>query len=136
MDTAQKNELKNILEKNIAETEESISLDMQKLESFEIKSGDPFDRAKSAAEAELVAKLQDHRQLQLRKLRYALKELNKEDYGDCEVCGYDIGFDRLIILPTTTMCISCKEAEEMGTRKALENLEVTPAAMSQLFRES
>jgi DnaK suppressor protein len=135
MDVAQKNELKKILEKTIEETEVAVSSDKVALESFEYKSGDTFDRAKSAAEVDLIAKLQDHRQIQLRKLRYALKELHREDFGDCEACGRDIGFDRLLILPTTTMCISCKEVEEIGTRKSVGHVEVAQSAMTQIFKE-
>jgi DnaK suppressor protein len=135
MDTAQKNELRLLLEKSILEAEQSIAADMRTLEGFESKTGDTFDRAKSAAEAELTAKLQDHKQLQLRKLRFALKQLNRNDYGECESCGSDIGFERMRALPTSTMCISCKEAEEMGTQKLNESVEITPQAMSNIFRD-
>lgn len=133
MDAAQKFELKCILEKDIAETELSISKDMRALESFESKQGDTFDRAKSSVEAELVAKLQDHKQLQLRKLRYALKQLFKDSYGFCDNCGCDIGFERMQIVPTTTACISCKEAEEMEMRKVSDEVVVSSSAMSGIF---
>ena len=46
----------------------------------------------------------------------ALRRLYKtpENFGDCEECGADIGFERLDALPHARLCIKCKEREENG----------------------
>jgi DnaK suppressor protein len=39
----------------------------------------------------------------------ALKDIDDDTYGKCEVCGKDIGDERLIALPTARLCIDCKK---------------------------
>ena len=39
----------------------------------------------------------------------ALKKIDKGEYGKCEVCGKDVGDDRLTALPTARLCIDCKK---------------------------
>ena len=46
----------------------------------------------------------------------ALRRLyrNPKEFGSCEECGEDIGYERLDALPHTRLCIRCKELEESG----------------------
>jgi RNA polymerase-binding transcription factor len=46
----------------------------------------------------------------------ALRRLyqNPKEFGSCEQCGKDIGYERLDALPHTRLCIRCKELEESG----------------------
>jgi RNA polymerase-binding protein DksA len=46
----------------------------------------------------------------------ALRRLYKtpEEFGICEQCGEDIGYERLDALPHARLCIRCKELEENG----------------------
>lgn len=46
----------------------------------------------------------------------ALRRLYKtpEQYGICEECGGDIGYERLDALPHARLCIRCKQREENG----------------------
>src|SRR5262249_43677388 len=39
------------------------------------------------------------------------------EYGFCEECGDEIGIARLRARPVTTLCISCKEAQEKDERQ-------------------
>jgi len=41
------------------------------------------------------------------KLEYALRKVDKEEYGLCLECEDEIPFERLIILPEATHCIEC-----------------------------
>lgn len=41
------------------------------------------------------------------KLEYALRKVDKEDYGLCMECEDEIPFARLMILPEATHCIEC-----------------------------
>lgn len=44
----------------------------------------------------------------------ALRRLYKtpEEYGVCQECGEDVGYERLDALPHARLCIKCKEREE------------------------
>ena len=49
----------------------------------------------------------------------ALRRLYRtpKDFGRCEECGDEIGFERLDALPHTRLCITCKEREESGVSR-------------------
>lgn len=42
----------------------------------------------------------------------ALERIEEGTYGQCEDCGGEIGFDRLVALPHARLCIKCKSREE------------------------
>ena len=39
------------------------------------------------------------------------------DYGYCDSCGVEIGIRRLEARPTATLCIECKELDEIRERQ-------------------
>ena len=45
-------------------------------------------------------------------LEEALQRVDAGSYGDCRVCGGDIGRPRLEAVPTATRCIVCKSRED------------------------
>lgn len=47
------------------------------------------------------------RQVQLQKIDSALQRVESGEYGDCLICGEDIGTGRLQFDPATTRCIGC-----------------------------
>lgn len=47
------------------------------------------------------------RELQLNKIAVALKRIELDDYGNCEECGEEIAFRRLVFDPAITLCINC-----------------------------
>ena len=51
-------------------------------------------------------------------LNQALRRLyaTPDQFGKCESCGNDIGYDRLDALPHARLCITCKAKEEDGKR--------------------
>jgi len=51
-------------------------------------------------------------EIRVNKLKYALQKVEKEDYGICMECEEEILFDRLMLLPESTHCVSCKQ--ELG----------------------
>jgi len=55
------------------------------------------------------------------KIKEALKRLDDETFGVCEICGGEITEERLRVRPVTTQCIECKmleEAKEKAKEKA------------------
>lgn len=51
-------------------------------------------------------------EIKLGKLKYAAGKIDKEDYGICMECEEDILFERLILIPESSHCVSCKQ--ELG----------------------
>lgn len=44
----------------------------------------------------------------------ALRRMDSGSFGNCEVCGNPIGFDRLNAMPYAKMCVECKKDMEKG----------------------
>ncbi len=42
----------------------------------------------------------------------ALEKIKNGTYGICDLCGGKIASERLLVMPSTTLCHDCKEAEE------------------------
>ncbi len=74
---------------------------------------DPSDRATLEEEFSLELRTRDRERKLIRKIEKTLHELEGEDYGYCESCGVEIGIRRLEARPTATLCIDCKELEEI-----------------------
>lgn len=52
----------------------------------------------------------------IRDIDTALERLATGNYGECEMCGMDIGLGRLRALPTATVCVDCATAREKRQR--------------------
>jgi DnaK suppressor protein len=48
----------------------------------------------------------------IEKIKEALERIDNGTFGRCEVCGRDIGEERLRARPVTTLCIDCKKKQE------------------------
>jgi len=73
------------------------------------EEGDPdlYEREKTLA---LLRNLEDKEY----SLSRALSMLDDGSYGKCEICGREIGAERLEALPYTTYCVECKAKVEKG----------------------
>ena len=49
------------------------------------------------------------RQLQLQKIHSALRRIGEGEYGNCFICGEEIGAARLNFDPASTRCIGCMD---------------------------
>ena len=58
-----------------------------------------------------LMRLDAHRKLML-DIDEALRKIQEGTYGICEDCGEEISAKRLGVMPTATLCISCKENKE------------------------
>jgi RNA polymerase-binding protein DksA len=50
----------------------------------------------------------------LSELEEALQRIDEGKYGECQVCGGSIGKARLMAKPFASMCIDCRQRQEMG----------------------
>jgi RNA polymerase-binding transcription factor DksA len=60
-----------------------------------------------AFERSQVGALVEAARRQLQEVAAAQDRLDDRSYGTCEVCGRQIGTDRLLVRPTARTCISC-----------------------------
>jgi DnaK suppressor protein len=79
---------------------------------------DPTDRATHEADRNLLLRIRDRERKLLVKIDEAFIRLDSGRYGRCEECDDEIGLARLKARPVTTLCISCKSAEEARERLA------------------
>jgi DnaK suppressor protein len=61
-------------------------------------------------------RLRDREKWLLGKINSSLERLEAGTINECEDCGEDIGFKRLVARPVTTLCIACKEDREREER--------------------
>jgi len=57
-------------------------------------------------------RLRDREKWLLGKINSALERLESGTIDECEDCGEQIGYRRLVARPVTTLCIECKEERE------------------------
>lgn len=53
--------------------------------------------------------LKNNEKLTLDEIEKSLEKIENGTYGKCELCGKEIGFDRLEVLPHANICIDCAE---------------------------
>jgi DnaK suppressor protein len=70
------------------------------------------DQGSATFERELDMTFEENERDILETVRAALARVDAGTYGTCSRCGADIPAGRLEAMPTATLCITCKEAEE------------------------
>ena len=83
----------------------------QRLHQREIFA-DPADRATAEEEHWLDLRLRERESLLIRKIDEALRRIQDQDFGYCEVTGEPIGIPRLLARPTATVCVDVKGQNE------------------------
>ena len=71
------------------------------------------DQGSATFERELDIVFEENERDALDDVRAALARVEAGTYGICLRCGDDIPAARLNAMPTATLCITCKEAEEI-----------------------
>ena len=80
---------------------------------------DPNDRATQEEEFSLELRTRDRERRLIKKIEQALKKLNEDDYGYCDMCGVEIGVRRLEARPTANLCIDCKTTSEIREKQGV-----------------
>lgn len=78
---------------------------------------DPNDRASRETDISLELRSRDRESKLLKKIDEALDRIDSGDYGYCEVCGVEIGIERLEARPTAELCIDCKTLDEIREKQ-------------------
>lgn len=86
--------------------------DMEDLKLSTDDLADDTDHAVSELSQNLAFSLRDRERLLLSMIDAALERIEAGTFGGCESCEEPIETKRLEARPMTTLCFSCKEAEE------------------------
>lgn len=78
---------------------------------------DPNDRATQESDMTLELRNRDRERKLIKKIDETLMKIEQGDYGFCETCGVEIGLQRLQARPTASLCIDCKQLEEIRERQ-------------------
>jgi DnaK suppressor protein len=73
---------------------------------------DPTDRASLETDRNFLLRIRDRERKLIEKIKEALERIDNGTFGICEVCGKEIGEERLKARPVTTQCIDCKKKQE------------------------
>lgn len=74
--------------------------------------GDEVDIVSVEKENQMDFRLKARNAIYLKKVRKSLQKIDDGTFGECEDCGAEISYNRLLARPTADLCIHCKEAEE------------------------
>ncbi len=119
MNQATTNELRMFLEAELARLQEEVdTIAREGHETLSEASGENnyrdhmADQGSATFSRELDMTLEENTRDVLLAVRHALTRMDEGTYYSCERCGVEIGEERLKALPTATLCITCKAAEE------------------------
>lgn len=118
----------SLTKKQVKELTDRIQAEREKLanafsvdeEKFVVKSEeqkDEVDQASADYQRAQMLRFRNRDIFYAKKLSKALEKIEAGEYSECEECGCDIRFERLIARPTAELCITCKdeaEKEEQG----------------------
>jgi DnaK suppressor protein len=88
------------------------------------KLPDEIDQASLCSDIGFTLRIRDREAKLIGKITGALESLEDGTFGICEECGEEIPLKRLMARPVTTLCIECKEAQELEERARAENARV------------
>jgi len=74
--------------------------------------GDEVDIVSTEKANQMDFRLKARNAIYLNKVRKSLHKIEEGTFGECEDCGAEISYNRLLARPTADLCIHCKEVEE------------------------
>ena len=107
---------KDILTKRLNELLDEAEKTVAGMTDAEDTFPDPTDRATLESDRNFLLRIRDRERKLIMKIREAMQRIEDDMYGICEACGDDIGIDRLMARPVTTLCIECKRKQEANER--------------------
>ncbi len=77
---------------------------------------DVVDKAETSYTKEFLLSLSDGDREQLLLIDDAIRRLDREEFGVCQLCHQEIGRKRIEAIPWTPYCINCQEKAEEESR--------------------
>jgi DnaK suppressor protein len=78
---------------------------------------DPNDRASQESDMALELRNRDRERKLIKKIDVTLLNIKNKENGYCNLCGEEIGLNRLLARPTATLCIDCKTLDEIREKQ-------------------
>jgi DnaK suppressor protein len=78
---------------------------------------DLADQASRESDTDLTLRMRERESRLIAKIDEALLRLETGEFGICEDCGEEIGEKRLRARPVTTLCIKCKQEQEIQEKR-------------------
>jgi DnaK suppressor protein len=83
---------------------------LRKLDDLTVERvADPIGEIEVRTERDAAAVLLERDSRLLREIRAALRRIENGEYGQCQLCGGQIGFRRLRAVPWAGCCVACQE---------------------------
>ena len=113
MQASELNYFKEILESRKEQIEKNISSvnsELNQLSNLELN--DEGDHASVNNNSMVESAIVNQQKKELDEIEKALTKIANGEYGICEMCEDDIGFQRLKVKPHAVYCIDCREIAE------------------------
>ncbi len=117
MNDLQLSHFRHLLESWKAELGQDIDRTVHTMQDEATVFADPNDRASQESDMALELRNRDRERKLIKKIDETIAKIEAGDYGYCESCGVEIGIKRLQARPTASLCIDCKQLEEMRERQ-------------------
>ena len=117
MNKKQQEHFREVLNAWKSELEEEISRTVQQMRDVPENPPDPNDRASQETDMSLELRSRDRERKLIKKIDESIERIDTGDYGYCEVCGVEIGVERLEARPTAELCIDCKTLDEIREKQ-------------------
>ena len=117
MNSKQLAHFRAILESLKDELQDDIERTVHTMQDEATVFADPNDRASQESDMALELRNRDRERKLIKKIEETIAKIESGDYGYCNSCGVEIGLNRLQARPTASLCIDCKQLEEMRERQ-------------------
>ena len=103
-------EILNSRNEQIVKNITGVNDELEQLNALELN--DEGDHASVNNNSMVESAIVHQQEQELREINIALGKISSGDYGTCEMCEDDIGFQRLKVKPHAIYCIDCREIVE------------------------
>ena len=117
MDQKKATKFKGLLDTMSQELEDGVLTTVEGMRDDAVAFPDPTDRATLESDRNLTLRIRDRERKLKTKIDEALVRIENGTFGICEVCQEEISDSRLTARPVTTLCINCKEDQEVNEEK-------------------
>jgi DnaK suppressor protein len=100
------NSRRDQIKKNI----DSVNSELNQLNALELN--DEGDHASVNNNSMVESAIVTQQKQELQEIEIVMSKIENDEYGTCEMCEDDIGFQRLKVKPHALYCIDCREIVE------------------------
>ncbi|MCR6096256.1 TraR/DksA C4-type zinc finger protein [Salipaludibacillus agaradhaerens] len=118
-----KRELEKVLDNEKTET-------LDKSEELSGTPNHPGDQGTQMYDKQIDEGLTHHASEKMDDIKKALKAIEEGTYGQCAVCGRDIPYERLEVIPETRYCMDHAEDQKRSRERPVEESVTTPLSQN------